>query len=122
MFPYEFYKIMHLTGLILIFSGLVGLLTLKMAGAAIEGKVKSLVFIGHGVGMLLTLTGGFGLLARLGMVREMPNWVYAKIFIWLVFGGAIALVKRKGELGSKLFLAMVAVFISAAYIAIYKPF
>ena len=122
MFPYEFYKIMHLTGLIMIFSGLVGLLTLKMAGAAVEGKVKSLVFISHGVGLALALVGGFGLMARLGLVREMPNWIYVKIAIWLILGGAIAAVKRKGELGSKLFLALIAIFVIAAYLAVYKPF
>lgn len=119
---YEFYKIIHLTGIILTFSGLIGLLTMLMSGATVAGRAKSLVFISHGVGLLLALLGGFGLLARLGYMQNMPNWVFAKLAIWLFLGGAIALVKRKAQWGGTLFLVFIAVFILAAYLAIMKPF
>jgi hypothetical protein len=118
--PYEIYKILHLVGLVLVFSGLVGLMTIKMSGGQLEGKSKSFVFITHGVGILLMLVSGFGLLAKLGLARDMPNWIYFKILIWLFFGGAIALVKRKGQLGWPIYIALIAIFILAAYFGVYK--
>lgn len=119
---YEFYKIMHLTGIILLFTGLAGLLTLKMAGAEVSGKTKKLVFFAHGFGAFLALLGGFGLLARLQLASNIPNWAYAKLLIWLIAGGAIALVKRKGHLGWPIFAALMVLFVSAAWLAITKPF
>lgn len=119
---YEFYKILHLTGLILLFSGLVSLLTLKATGAAVEGPAKKFSFIAHGIGLFLVLLSGFGLLARLGIVRDMPNWIYAKIVIWLYFGASIALIKRRGQLGWVLYIPMLIIFIIAAYLAVTKPF
>lgn len=122
MISYEVYKMVHLTGLIMLFSGLTSLLTLKVVGAPIEGTTKKFAFISHGVGLFLVLLGGFGLLARLGITNGLPNWIYAKLAIWLYFGAAIALIKRRGQLGWKLYLPLLLIFIAAAYIAIYKPF
>ena len=119
---YEFYKIVHLTGIVLLFCGLVGLLTLKMAGAEITGKVKKLVFISHGIGAFLVLLGGFGLLARLQLAQNIPNWAYAKMAIWLLAAGAIALVKRKGQHGWPIFAGLIFLFVTAAWLAILKPF
>ena len=86
MISYEVYKIIHLLGLVLLFSGLVGLLTVKMSGGKLEGSTKSLVFISHGVGLLFLLVGGFGLLARLQLAQNMPNWVYIKLIILVSHG------------------------------------
>lgn len=119
---YEFYKIMHLTGIVLLFSGLAGLLTLKMAGAELSRNVKSLVFISHGAGSLFILVGGFGLLARLGIISGLPIWVYGKLAIWLILGGSIALIKRKSNLGWPLFISLIIIFIAANYLALVKPF
>jgi len=119
---YEFYKILHLTGLILLFSGLVSLLTLKATGAAVEGSAKKFSFMAHGLGLFLVLLSGFGLLARLGLVRDMPNWIYAKIVIWLYFGAALVLIKRKGQIGWLLYIPMLLIFIVAAYLGVRKPF
>lgn len=119
---YEFYKILHLTGIILLFSGLTGLLTVRVLGIEITGKAKSIVFISHGIGSLITLVGGFGLLARLGIIGGLPLWVYGKLLIWLILGGAIALVKRKGHIGWPLFISLILFFIVANYLALTKPF
>ena len=40
---YEFYKIVHLISIILLFSGLVGLLTVRMSGVELAPKVKKFV-------------------------------------------------------------------------------
>ncbi len=120
---YEVYKIIHLVGIVLLFSGLTGLLAIQMSTGKLEGKAKSLVFMSHGIGLLLILVAGFGMMARKGLISSIPGWIYAKLFIWLILGGILALVKRKGQLlGGKLFAVMLILFIAAAYLAIYQPF
>ncbi len=119
---YEFYKIIHLVGIVLLFSGLIGLITVKMSGGQLAGATKSLVFVSHGVGLVFLLVSGFGLLARLELARNMPNWVFVKLAIWLFMGGAVALAKRKGHIGWPLFISLIFVFVIAAYFAVYKPF
>lgn len=119
---YEFYKIIHFAGIALVLTGLAGLLTVKMSGGALEGKTKSLVFGAHGLGLLLVLVSGFGLLARLNMVQALPGWVYGKLAIWLILGGLIALLKRKGHIGAPLYVLLIGIFIVAAYLAVTKPF
>jgi hypothetical protein len=119
---YEFYKILHLIGIVSLFSGLVGLLTIKMSGGNLEGKAKSLVFSAHGVGLLLIIVSGFGLLARLGLARDIPGWVFGKLAIWLILGGATAVIKKKGHIGWLLFIILILIFTAAAYLAILKPF
>ncbi len=119
---YEIYKIIHLVAIVLLFSGLVGLLTVQMSGGVIAGKVKSMVFISHGVGLTVLLISGFGLAARLGLTSGLPGWIYAKLAIWLILGGAISLVKRKGLIGWPLFISLIAIFTITAIIAILKPF
>ncbi|WP_413288646.1 hypothetical protein [Bdellovibrio sp. HCB337] len=119
---YEFYKILHITGLILLFFGLSSALTLKMAGATFTGSVKKMAFLTHGVGLLFLLVSGFGLLAKLGIMAEMPGWAWTKLGVWLVMGGAIALAKRKGQLGWPIMVLFVGLGIFAAWLAISKPF
>ena len=119
---YEIYKIIHLVAIVLLFSGLVGLLTIQMSGGIVAGKVKSMVFISHGVGLLVLLISGFGLIARLGLINGLPGWIYAKLALWLVLGAAISLVKRKGGIGWPIFVSLIAVFTIAAVLAILKPF
>lgn len=121
--PYEFYKVLHITGLILVFSGIAGVFFPVLAGHPLEGKNKRFAFITHGIGLLLMFVSGFGLLARLGIAKDgLPHWIYAKLVIWLFLGGAIALAKRKGQIGWPLFVLFVGVGITAAIIAVIKPF
>lgn len=119
---YEFYKIMHFLGLVLLFSGLAGLLTVKMSGGKLEGPTKSLVYVSHGVGLVLLLVGGFGLMARLHLTQGMPGWIYVKLAIWVFMAAAVGLVKRKGQIGWPLYLALLIVFLIADYFAVMKPF
>lgn len=118
---YEFYKIVHLIGIVLVLTGLTGLLTVKMSGGVLEGASKKLVFMAHGIGLVLVLVSGFGLLARLGLAQAMPGWVFGKLAIWLIFGGSIALLKRKSQIGAPLYFLLLAIFTVASYLAVVKP-
>lgn len=121
--PYEIYKILHLIGIFLLTSGLVGMLVLAWSGHQIAGKVKTFAFITHGLGLVFLLVSGFGLLARMGFMHNqgMPFWIYVKLAIWLIMGGVISLAKRKGSIGWPIYFLMMAIFIAAAYFGVYKP-
>ena len=119
---YEFYKLLHLLGIVLLFSGLVSMLTMKIAGVPVEGALKKFVYITHGVGLLLILVSGFGIMARLQMIADIPKWIYIKLSVWLFMGGVITLIKRQGHLAWKLYTIIMCVFIVAAYVGITKPF
>ncbi len=119
---FEFYKILHLIGLFLLLSGLMGMLFLKISKINLEGALKRLLFISHGLGLLLILVSGFGQMARLGLVSEIPNWIYLKLLIWVYFGAAVVLIKKKGDtMGRALYGAFITIFAVAAVIAILKP-
>lgn len=119
---YEFYKILHLLGLILLFFSFGGLLLVSYSRAELKKPARIMAFSTHGVGLLLILVSGFGMAARLGMVSGLPTWVKAKIGIWVLLGVAISLVKRKGYIGWPIAILLWGLGISAAIIAINKPF
>ena len=119
---YEIYKVIHFLGLFLLMFSLGALALQAMQSGPAKFAQKKLLMIFHGIGLFLMLLGGFGLLARLGMARDMPNWVLAKLVIWVLLGGLAALVIRKQSLKSLLIPLIIILPTIAAYLAIYKPF
>lgn len=119
---YEFYKILHILGLILLFTSLAAIIYGQTQDQQLSKSTKKYAFIGHGVGILLMLISGFGLAAKLQYFGQLPNWIYAKLVIWLVLGAAIAIGKRKFQWGSKLMLLLVGLGVFAASLAVTKPF
>ena len=59
--------------------------------------------IGHGIGLLLILLGGFGMQAKMKDVYQavygsgFPTWLIIKIVIWLALGGGIVLAKTQNH-------------------------
>lgn len=119
---FEFYKIIHITGLICLFFGFGGLLVATYSGIALNGPARMMSFATHGLGLLLLLLGGFGMLAKVGLTSQMPGWALAKIAIWVFMGAAIALVKRKGTIGWPIAILLIVLGATAAVLAINKPF
>jgi hypothetical protein len=118
---YDFYKVMHFLGLIMVFSALGG----QFINAINGGDPKQLPgrrWIGmfHGIGLLLALVGGFGLLAKLGL--GFPGWSMAKMVIWIGLGGIGALAARKRQMAGTLWVVTVALGMLAAFLARAKPF
>ena len=122
---YMTYKLVHLFGLFTLFVALAG-----MAAHAASGQEKTQnpgykgLLILHGIGALVALTGGFGLLARVGVQHgEMfPGWVFAKLTLWLVVGGLIALPYRNRTLAKVLPFVLPVLGLLGAYLADFKPF
>ncbi len=120
--PYEFYKILHIIGLVSIWAALGGTeVHVLNGGTRATNKVRSLVAATHGIGLVLMLVGGFGMLARLGMTSGMPGWVIAKIVLWLLVGALLALPMRKPELAKPLWFAMPLLAGLGAWLALMKP-
>jgi len=122
--PYPLYKLMHYVG---IFTMLVTF-TLACAhaqrdGARAERKTRRGFAIANGIAALLILTGGFGMLARLGIVQGgLPGWILVKLGIWLALAATIALPYRDPRLARWLTVVVPLAALAAAATALYKPF
>jgi hypothetical protein len=121
---YGFYKVLHLTGVMLLFFSLGGMTLQALLGAPApaEGQRppgRGLLLAFHGVGMLLLLVAGFGALAKLG-VGGVPPWALGKLGIWLALGLAPVLLRRKPELARPLAFALPLLGFLAAALAIHK--
>jgi uncharacterized membrane protein SirB2 len=116
---YQFYKILHLVGIMLLFLSL-GAAIVRARFAATETAVKKWISITHGVSMLVILVAGFGLLAKLQL--SLPGWAIAKLGIWLVFGGWIAVINRKQQATALHWLVLAALGLAGTLLALYKPF
>lgn len=122
--PYALYKLMHLAGIFtLLVSFALACAHATREGAADDRAARRGFAITHGVAVLLILTGGFGMLARLGVVHGMlPGWILAKLAIWLLLAGAIALPHRNPRMARMLPVWVSVAALAAAATAIYKPF
>lgn len=124
--PYPVYKVIHLFGILLLVTGLAGgaLYAMTIAAPARERAVRRLLGMMHGMGAFLVLFGGFGLLARIGIMQggAWPGWVWAKLVIWVALGGILFLINRKPALARPVFLALPVLGGLAAFLAVYKPF
>lgn len=122
MISFQVYKVVHLVALFLAFATLGGLALTVANGATKEtSRVRRLIAVTHGVAMFLILLGGFGMLARLGITSTFPLWVWAKLAIWVVIAGMLALPYRKPELAKPIFWLLPVLGGLAAWLAIYKP-
>lgn len=122
MISYSAYKVLHLFGVVCMFTALGGtLLHVVNGGSRDNNSARALVGSLHGIGLVVLLVSGFGALARLGL-GGFPGWVWAKLVIWLVFGGMAALVHRRPHLAGSLLWFLPILGGVAAYLAIYKPF
>jgi hypothetical protein len=121
---YLAYKLVHLLGIFTLLVALAG-----MAAHAAGGRPKAenrsyrSLLAAHGVGALLALVGGFGLLARTGAMQGigLPGWAWAKLALWLVLGGLIALPYRRPTMARGLLFVLPLFGLLGAWLANYKP-
>jgi len=122
--PYAVYKLMHFLG---IFMSITALAATSMhvlrGGSRADNPYRRTLGITHGVAMLLILTGGFGLLARLGVMHgALPNWIYAKVVIWVALAAAMMVPYRGQQYARALLIAVPLLAVAAGAVALYKPF
>lgn len=121
---YPFYKILHFVG---IFMMLVALAATCMhaatGGSKADNPFRKALGATHGIAALLILTGGFGMLARLGIVQGgLPIWVIVKLAIWVALAAAVALPYLSRTWARALLVAMPVLAALAGATALLKPF
>ena len=97
---YATYKLIHLLGIFALLVALAGMAAHAAAKGTKEGNPSYRTLQAfHGIGALLALVGGFGLLARMGIQGGLhfPGWVWAKLVLWILLGGLVALPYRRRE-------------------------
>lgn len=122
--PYAIYKLTHLFGIfVLIITLVLPCMHLLMGGTRADFPRRRTLTIVHGVASFLVLLGGFGMLARLGIVQSgLPNWILAKLTIWLVLSAALTLALRTTAGARAVLVGTPLLALLAAAVAIYKPF
>jgi hypothetical protein len=121
---YEFYKALHVFGVVLLFTSL-GAFAHHSAtgGTKSDNPRRKVAGATHGIALLLVLIAGFGAAGKGGwMSQEFPLWIAAKLVIWLFFGAAVTALGKRPGLGSILWWVLPIVGGLAGAIAIYKPF
>ena len=114
-----FYKVVHLFGIMLMFSALGAVICSAVAGDG-SPRLKKLGGIAHGVALLLILVAGFGMLARQGFTAGWPLWVWIKLVIWLLFGAATVAARKLGEKAGWLLVALPLLGAVSAWLALYR--
>ncbi len=120
---YEFYRVLHLFSVFGVTLSLGGM-CIYMAAGGTRASFSTRKFVGiiHGIGLFIALVGGFGLLARLGLVQGLPGWAMAKIVLWIILGGLPTLIYKKPQYAKAIFITVWVLTGVATYIARYKPF
>jgi len=95
--PYEFYNVLHIGGIILVFMALgAALLHAGNGGTREHNPSRKLVAGLHGLGLLMIIVAGFGMLAtRQLMVNGLPSFIHPKLLVWLLLGAAPAIIMRR---------------------------
>ena len=119
---FEFYKVIHIAGLLLTVFGLFGLIAVYWNDSVPKPALRKALMMSHGVGLLFLLVAGFGLAARLNLMGHLPGWVYAKLGIWLLVGGAPNLIKRQPQKAALWLVVTLIIVLLAVTFAVTKPF
>ena len=111
------YKIIHYIGIMALFASFGGL----MAADHRKSATMTVYVILHGLSLIVILVAG------IGMIHKNPDLSYgataiAKTVIWLLFGAALVVFKRRIIPKFMALLFMLALGGTAAFLALYKPF
>ena len=120
---YNFYRVLHLVGVILVFLSLGGALALVANGVSKDqNEWRKRIAISHGIGLVLLLVAGFGMLARLGIGGNLPAWAWIKLLIWLLMGASLTLAYKLTKKGDLIWYSAITLGALAALLGVTKAF
>ena len=112
---YQFYKILHVISVLVLFG------TMNMALIANYQSKAAKIF--SGISTLLVFVAGMGLMARIGISHGegWPTWIKAKMGIWVVLAIAIPVLSKRLKCHRGwAALALNALFFIQVYFAVSK--
>lgn len=117
---YEFYKVLHVVGIILVFMSLgAALLHATGGGTREQNPARKLIAALNGTGLLLIVVAGFGMLAKIqSMSAGLPGWLHPKLLIWLLIAASPALLARKPGAAKAMWFVLPLLGAAAAYLGI----
>ena len=121
---YAVYKLMHLLGIFMVITALAATsMHVLRGGSRTDNPYRRVLGITHGIAAALILTGGFGMLARMGVMHGgLPNWIYVKLAIWVTLAAAMVVPYRGPRYARALLIAVPVLALLAGATALYKPF
>jgi hypothetical protein len=124
MISFLVYRLIHFVGIVVLFLALGGTLAHVInGGTRATNRLRRVTAAAHGAALFIILLGGFGMMARMGIVHGgLPGWIWGKLIVWVLLGAAIALPYRVPRAAAPLALAVPLLGALAAWMAIYKPF
>ncbi len=117
---YQTLRIVHITGIVMTFMGLTGILALKLGGGSVPLKTRLVFHLSHGIGLITIIVTGFMLANVLGF-KSPPPWMMGKFVIWLLAGGSMVLANRFYRFAGPIVVFFIALVVTAAWLAIEKP-
>lgn len=121
MLSHATYKVIHLLGIFLLFSGMGGLWAVAASSSeSFRASIRRLAIAAHGAAMLLILVAGFGMMARLQISHSWPLWIWIKMVIWVLLAGYPVLLKRQQKPSGILFFLAPVLGTIAAYAALFR--
>jgi len=103
--PAYVYHILHLLGILMIFTGYGALLARSFSGST-DVKLRKLGSITSGIGLLLVFVAGFALITKMGYGFT-QGWILVKILVWAALGALIAIINRKPQLAGTLWWLLI---------------
>ena len=123
--PYAAYKLMHFVGIFMLITAFAATsMHVLRGGSRADNPYRRVLGIVHGVAALLILTGGFGMLARMGVMQGggLPNWIFVKLGIWVALAAAMTVPYLGRRYARSALIAVPVLAVFAAATALYKPF
>jgi hypothetical protein len=122
--PYAVYKLMHFLGIFMLITALAATsMHVLRGGSRTDNPYRRVLGAAHGIAAALILTGGFGMLARLGVMHgALPTWIYVKLAIWVTLAAAAVVPYLGRRYAGGLLIAVPMLAIAAGAVALYKPF
>jgi hypothetical protein len=124
VFSYIVYMLILFTGVFFLVTSLATTCAhVLRGGTRADNPYRRILGIAHGLAAFLILLGGFGMLARLGIVQGgLPIWIDVKLGIWLILSFALFLAYRGRHYARLVLVAAPILAVLAAAVALYKPF
>jgi len=119
---YKLYKILHLTGIVVVCMTVAGLAFHAWLDGTREaaGEARKRLLAAPGVAMVVSLVGGMGAAATAGFISSengFASWIWLKMTLWVIFGALPMIPYRAPEKAARLFIVVPVLLALAAWVA-----